>query len=48
MCDAINTAKSEVKDPYLIIAGDFNKFPLEDALEHYDDVQILVTPPLER
>ena len=38
--DAIARAKSEFKDPYIVITGDTNKMSLKDAVEDYPDVKM--------
>ena len=37
--------KPELRDPYIIISGDFNRRPLGDALVALPDIQVLDTPP---
>ena len=45
LADSTLRIKSELRDPYIIISGDFNRQPLGDALVASLDIQVLDTPP---
>ena len=46
--DAILRMKLETNSPYIIVGGDFNGFDLEGAVEDYDDVSVLDSPPTRK
>ena len=43
--DAILKIKTENTNPYLVIAGDFNKKDVTKAIGDYQDLQIIETDP---
>ena len=47
--DHINNVVLDIKrkcqEPYLLLAGDFNQWPVQDALEDYHDITEVLTPP---
>ena len=45
LCDAILTLKHKYSDPYVIVAGDFNKRNLSEATKDYQDIKQVKTPP---
>ena len=45
LCDAILTLKNKYNDPYTIVAGDFNRRNLSEAIKDYPDIKPIKTPP---
>ena len=43
--DIILKVKNETQNPYIILAGDINKFNINDAYADYNDMEELDTPP---
>ena len=43
--DEISRAKTELNDPIVIIAGDFNKKPFQDAIVDFPDISVLDSDP---
>ena len=47
LCDCILLLKNKYNDPYIVIAGDFNKRNLSQATKDYPRIKPIKTPPLE-
>ena len=45
VCDAINQIKTDLADPYLIVAGDTNKKDINEAIGDYPDLHVIPTAP---
>ena len=45
LCDAILTLKNKYNDPYVIIAGDFNRRNLSEAIKDYPEIKPIKTSP---
>ena len=45
LVDSIIELKSRYKDPFIVIAGDFNSYPIARYLSDYPDIQLVTTGP---
>ena len=43
--DVIDNVKKKLKNPFVLVGGDFNRIKIHQALEQYHDIEILHTPP---
>ena len=45
LADSILKIKNEIKNPYIVIGGDLNKFSLSPVIDNFADIHMLDTPP---